>query len=91
MSGAPREVAISGDGTRVAFADDRLWIATCAPSCGAPAAVDSATPPTGSVSIDGIGFPAGSGSPSHLFWSTDRSLVAADTDSEQRIAGTTEP
>jgi Tol biopolymer transport system component len=78
----PQYIALSGDGTHVAFTDDRVWMTTCAPSCGSPAVVDSATPPSGSVSVYGVGFPAGSGAPTHLFWSTDRSLIPADTDTE---------
>jgi len=78
----PRRVAISGDGTRVAFADDRLWMTTCSPGCGAAAPMDSATPPTGSVEVFGVGFPAGSGAPTRLFWTTDRALVAGDTNTE---------
>src|SRR5262249_37374200 len=71
----PRSVAISGDGKLVAFADDRVWLADCATSCGTPDAVDSATPPTGDVSTFGVGFPAGSGAPSAMFWNTDRGLL----------------
>jgi hypothetical protein len=78
----PRAVAISGDATRVAFADDRLWMTTCAPSCGAPDPMDSTTPPGGSVSIYGVGFPAGAGAPPTLFWSTNRALTLADPNAE---------
>jgi Tol biopolymer transport system component len=77
------DVAISGDGKLVAFTDDRVWMADCTTSCGAPAAADSATPPSGDVQNLGVGFPAGSGAPALLFWTTDRSgLVPADTDTE---------
>jgi Tol biopolymer transport system component len=78
----PRYVALSGDATRVAFIDNRVWMSICNPTtCGAPAAQDGAAP-TGDVSTFGVGFPAGSGAPTHLFWSTNRALIAGDTDTE---------
>jgi Tol biopolymer transport system component len=75
-------VAISGDGTRVAFTNDRVWMTTCSPSCGTSDHIDSFTAPTGTPGIFGIGFPAGATTPTHVFWSTDRSLLAADTNTE---------
>src|SRR3954447_1477344 len=78
----PDFVAISGDASRVAFTDDRVWMVECTPSCGVGGPVDSATPPTGSVSNFGVGFPAGSGAPTDVFWSTNRGLAADDADGE---------
>ena len=78
----PRGVAISGDGKQVAFTDDRVWLADCATTCGAPAAIDSSTAPSGSVDIVGVGFPTDPGTPKLVFWTTNRSLVAQDTDTE---------
>lgn len=78
----PRGVAISGDGKQVAFSDNRVWLANCATTCGAPAAIDSSTPPSGNVDIAGLGFPTYAGAPKLVFWTTNRSLVAQDTDTE---------
>jgi Tol biopolymer transport system component len=75
-------VAISGDGTRVAFTNNHAWVTTCAPNCGVSDPLDGVPPPTGAAGNFGIGFPAGTATPTHVFWSTDRSLVAADTDTE---------
>ena len=78
----PSNVAISGDATRVAFTDDRVWMVACTPTCGVSGPLDSPIPPTGSVSNLGVGFPAGSAAPTDLFWSTNRGLAADDTDGE---------
>jgi Tol biopolymer transport system component len=84
VSGAtrPRNVAISGDATRVAFTEDRVWMVTCAPTCLPSGPIDPATPPTAGTTNFGVGFPAGSGTPMDLFWSTNRGLAADDTDGE---------
>jgi Tol biopolymer transport system component len=76
---SPRDVAISQDGGTVAFADDRVWVAACPSSpCATPTQVDGAPAGT-SQDIFGLAFPRTSGTPSHVFWTTDRALLGQDT------------
>jgi Tol biopolymer transport system component len=81
----PDEVAISGDGQTVAFAGDRVWVASCATDpCGAPAQVDGA-PANSGQRIRGLDFPAAPAAAGLVSWTTDRALLPADTNARNDL------
>ena len=78
------QVVLSGDKARAAYSNDRVWtttLGTCAP-CPDADPVDGAAPGT-PPSIFGLGFPAGVST--HVFWNTDRAVLASDTDGESDL------
>ena len=74
------DAAISSDGTWLAYASDRVWFTACAATdpCALPAQADNAPAGT-SQYIRGLGFPRSTTGPTHVFWTTDRDLLPADT------------
>jgi Tol biopolymer transport system component len=84
-SQAPRKIAISGDGKEVGFADDRVWVASCATDpCGAPVQLDGAPAGTGQA-ITALDFPAAPAAAEYMSWATNRALLPADTNNRHDL------
>ena len=84
-------VALSGDSTRVAYTNGRLWYATCAFACGGPIQADGLPP--GLAGAEGPFFPRPVENgvalpPTELYWRTPTRLDPADTDDAVDLYGT---
>ena len=88
--GVANDAAISSDGTWLAYAGDRVWFTACAATdpCALPAQADNA--PAGTFQyIRGLGFPRSTTGPTHVFWTTDRDLLPADTNGVRDLYAST--
>ena len=84
-------VALSGDSTRVAYTNGRLWYATCAFACGGPIEADGLPP--GHAGAEGPFFPRPvengvAQPPTELYWRTSTPIDPADTDDAVDLYGT---
>src|SRR4051794_40729479 len=84
-SDSATRVALSSDGKRVAWSNDRVWFTVCDPNCAPDAPADGA-PSGGSTTFTALSFAPENDAttpPGHLFWTNDRSLKPEDTNQEQ--------
>ena len=92
-AGTAGAVALSGSSTRLAYTNGRVWVATCAASCGPPTQADGVLP--GGMNTGGAeapffprpvenGVPQG---PTELYWRTPAPLDPADTDGAVDLYG----
>jgi Tol biopolymer transport system component len=79
-------LALSGSSTRLAYTNGRVWVATCAFTCGPPTQADGVLPGgTNSGGAEGPLFPRPIENgvpqdPTELYWRTPAPLDPADTD-----------
>jgi Tol biopolymer transport system component len=83
------QVAISGDGTRVAFVNDHAWIAACAPACGGATRLDQPKPNGSNADVDVAPYFAETmGSlPIRVYWYTRSPLDPQDTNGATDVYG----
>ena len=84
-------VALSGDSTRLAYTNGRLFYAMCTFTCGGPSNVDGLPP--GATGAEGPFFPRRiengvPQTPIELYWRTPAPLDPADTDGAIDLYGT---
>ena len=83
-------VALSGNSTRLAYTNGRVWVETCAFTCGGPTSVDG-VPPGGTGAV-GPFFPRPIENgvpqdPTELYWRTPVALDPTDTDGAVDLYG----
>ena len=84
-------VALSGSSTRLAYTNGRVYVTTCALTCGSPSNVDGRAP--NGTGAEGPFFPrpVENGvpqTPTELYWRTPTVLDPADTDGAVDLYGT---
>ncbi|HZB74972.1 MAG TPA: hypothetical protein VE526_02020 [Solirubrobacteraceae bacterium] len=81
--------ALSGDGTWVAYADDRVWMRSCAADPCQPANHVDGAPAGSGQTIEGLAFARSAGALTRLAWTTNRALLAEDVNGARDLYAAT--